>query len=58
MGSELEPDIRNEASGEIRRQFLSAARARETLGWAPRFSLEDGLQRTIAWYRRMLPPGD
>ena len=58
MGSALEPDIRNEASNEIRRQFLSAAHARRTLEWSPLFTLEEGLRRTIAWYEEFLgtPP--
>lgn len=51
MGSDLQPEVRNEATHEIPHQFLSAAKARRLLGWAPRFDLEDGLQRTIAWYR-------
>jgi CDP-glucose 4,6-dehydratase len=54
MGSTLRPDIRNEASHEIRRQYLSAKKAREVLGWKPLFSLEDGLDRTIRWYRDFL----
>lgn len=54
MGSRLEPDIRNEATGEIRRQYLSAAKARGALGWTPVFSIDDGLERTIEWYRRFL----
>jgi CDP-glucose 4,6-dehydratase len=54
MGSSLPPDIRNEASGEIRRQCLSAARARQVLGWTPGFTLDEGLARTIAWYRQFL----
>jgi CDP-glucose 4,6-dehydratase len=54
MGSSLEPDVRNEASNEIRHQYLSAARAREQLGWRPLFTLDDGLTRTIAWYRDFL----
>lgn len=60
MGSPLVPDVRNEASGEIRRQYLSAARARRVLGWSPRFSLDEGLGRTIAWYRAFLgqPSGE
>lgn len=57
MDSTLEPDVRNEATGEIRLQYLSAALARERLGWAPRFTLDEGLTRTIAWYRRLLAPG-
>ena len=51
MGSTLEPDVRNEASHEILHQYLSAAAARRDLGWTPRFTLDDGLARTIAWYR-------
>jgi CDP-glucose 4,6-dehydratase len=50
MGSHLEPDIRNEASHEIRCQHLGAAKARNTLGWQQLFTLPTGLQRTIAWY--------
>jgi len=50
MGSKLRPDVRNEASNEIRHQFLSAARARRELGWRPLFTLDEGLRRTIDWY--------
>lgn len=51
MDSDLEPDVRNEASNEIRYQYLNAAKARELLDWAPLFSLDQGLQNTIKWYR-------
>jgi CDP-glucose 4,6-dehydratase len=54
MGSGLEPEIRNEASNEIRDQYLSADKARRMLGWAPRYTLESGLEPTIAWYRDLL----
>jgi len=54
MGSTLEPEVRNEASHEIFRQCLSAARARHELGWRPLFSLEEGLRSTIDWYRQFL----
>lgn len=52
MGSSLVPEIRNEASNEIRHQHLSAEKARTWLGWRPQFTLEDGLRRTIAWVHR------
>lgn len=52
MGSSATPEIHNEATNEIRHQYLSAAKARRVLGWQPLFSLEEGLQRTIEWYRR------
>jgi CDP-glucose 4,6-dehydratase len=51
MKSDLVPDVRNEASHEILHQYLSAAAARKDLGWSPAFDLEEGLKRTIAWYR-------
>jgi CDP-glucose 4,6-dehydratase len=51
MDSDLELDIRNEAVNEIRHQYLSAAKARECLGWEPLFTLEEGLRRTIEWYK-------
>src|SRR5688572_21987305 len=47
MDSRLEPDIRNEARHEILEQSLSAARARDGLGWRPLFSMDDGLSRTV-----------
>ncbi|MBV8546762.1 MAG: GDP-mannose 4,6-dehydratase [Acidobacteria bacterium] len=54
MGSSLEPEVRNEATNEIRHQYLSAAKAREQLAWSPVFTLEQGLARTIDWYRSFL----
>ena len=51
MDSSLEPDVRDEAKHEIRHQYLSAAKARRMLAWSPRFTLDSGLERTIAWYR-------
>jgi len=54
MNSTLKPEILNRASNEIRRQYLSAARARKQLGWKAQFTLDQGLDRTIAWYREFL----
>lgn len=54
MGSSLQPEIRDEASNEIRRQYLNADKARQKLGWSPIFTLEEGLNRTIAWYKEFL----
>jgi CDP-glucose 4,6-dehydratase len=54
MGSDLEPDVRNVAQGEIRDQFLSAAKARDTLNWRATYDLDTALDETIAWYRALL----
>ena len=54
MDSKLEPEIRDEVSNEIRHQYLSSAKARRELAWSPLFQLDDGLRRTIDWYRKFL----
>lgn len=54
MGSNIEPEIRNEAPNEIRHQYLDSAKAREMLGWKPLFSLDEGLKKTIGWYEDLL----
>jgi len=51
MNSRLEPEVRCEATNEIRHQYLSAAKARERLNWQPLFTLDEGLRRTIDWYK-------
>jgi CDP-glucose 4,6-dehydratase len=54
MGSDLQPEIRNEAVNEIRKQYLNASKAKQKLGWSPLFSLELGLRKTIDWYTEFL----
>ncbi|HTU17690.1 MAG TPA: GDP-mannose 4,6-dehydratase [Gemmataceae bacterium] len=54
MRSPLEPDVRGEASNEIKKQYLSAGKARDMLSWRPTYSLEAALRETIAWYTNYL----
>lgn len=54
IGIAIEPDIRNEATHEIRHQYLNSEKARTTLGWRPLYTLEEGLSKTIDWYRKFL----
>lgn len=54
MGSDLQPDVRNETPNEIREQYLNATKARERLDWRPLFDLDEGLDRTVSWYRAFL----
>jgi CDP-glucose 4,6-dehydratase len=54
MNSSLRPEILNQASNEIRHQYLSAEKARTLLNWRPQFTLDEGLNHTIAWYREFL----
>jgi len=54
MGSNLQVDIRSEASNEILHQFLSAEKARKVLNWSPLFTLDEGLKNTVNWYENFL----
>lgn len=52
-GSDIEPDIRGAGNpaGEIDRQYLDSTKIREVTGWEPKLTLEEGLRRTLEWYR-------
>ena len=53
-GTGVEPEIRGYGTParEISRQYVDSAKLRSLTGWAPRTDLEEGLRRTIDWYRR------
>jgi len=51
IGSDLQPLVLNQASHEIREQFLDSGFARRRLGWSPRLALREGLEETVGWYR-------
>jgi CDP-glucose 4,6-dehydratase len=52
-GSSVAPKVLGDGTpaGEIDRQWLDCTKLRELTGWEPRVSLEEGLRRTIEWYR-------
>jgi CDP-glucose 4,6-dehydratase len=52
--ADLEPVVLGEARYEIPNQYLSASKLRDRLGWQPAVGLEEGLSRTVAWYRTHL----
>ena len=49
--TDLKPVVLNEAKGEIKHQYLSAAKAKNILGWNPTYTVEEGLKETIDWYK-------
>jgi CDP-glucose 4,6-dehydratase len=52
--TDLVPIIRSDAPNEIPAQWLDSAKATSRLGWTPALSLDEGLRRTIRWYREAL----
>lgn len=52
--ADLEPDVRDEASGEIARQHLDSTKARERLGWTAATELGGALAQTVDWYQELL----
>jgi len=56
-GNALKYKIMNTAKYEIRKQYLSAAKARRVLGWKPGYSLKEGLKQTAFWYAKYFNRG-
>jgi CDP-glucose 4,6-dehydratase len=57
MGSTLEPEVRNQASNEIRDQYLDATKARTVLEWSPAYTLDGALGETVEWYKEYFARG-
>lgn len=55
-----EPKFLKRTFVEVKNQSLCADKLK-SLGWSPKFTLKEGLKRTVAWYRDNLskiPPGE
>jgi CDP-glucose 4,6-dehydratase len=52
--SGVEPDVRGTGTppGEIDRQWVDHSKLTQMTGWKPTVELQDGLRRTLAWYRK------
>ena len=53
-GVSIAPNYGPERPGDVRHSQADVAAAVRDLGHAPRFSLEEGLRRTLAWYKANL----
>lgn len=56
-GTPIIPKILGEARGEINVQYLSNEKAQRVLGWKPRHTLEEGMIKTIGWYKKYFANG-
>ena len=52
IGSRLEPTYGPVRHGDVKDSLADITRARTLLGYEPSVSLEEGLKKTIDWYRR------
>jgi UDP-glucose 4-epimerase len=54
FGKEVRPSHAPERPGDVRESLADISRARAVLGYTPLVSFEDGLRRTVEWYRATL----
>jgi len=54
VGDLVEPVVLGGATDEIKDQYLDSSKARELLDWSVEVGLDEGLRRTVPWYRDLL----
>jgi nucleoside-diphosphate-sugar epimerase len=52
VGSTIEPIYAEPRAGDVRDSQADITKAQRLLGYTPLVSFEDGLERTVAWYRQ------
>jgi CDP-glucose 4,6-dehydratase len=57
MDSNLLPIIKNEVSNEIKEQYLDSSKAMNLLNWKPQYTVDNGLAKTIEWYKEYFSVG-
>ncbi len=50
-GNAIEPVVQDRRPGDVDRHFADIGKARRVLGFEPAVPLEEGLARTLAWFR-------
>jgi len=56
--TDLQPQVLSGASGEIVHQSLATAKLHRATGWTAAHDLDEGLAKTVAWYRAYLESGE
>ena len=51
VGSQVKPVYAEARAGDVRDSQADISKARRLLGFEPAVSLEEGLRRTVEWYR-------
>jgi nucleoside-diphosphate-sugar epimerase len=55
IGVDIKPQYAGDRAGDVRDSQADITRAREILGYQPLVSFEEGLRRTVDWYRTLNP---
>ncbi|MEZ0383538.1 NAD-dependent epimerase/dehydratase family protein [Mycobacterium sp. pW045] len=53
VGAPDDPEFHPARLGDLKRSCLDVSRAREVLGWQPQVALDDGVARTVSYFRRV-----
>jgi UDP-glucose 4-epimerase len=56
VGRKLEPECAAARLGDVRHSQAEIEKARRSLGFEPAVSFQEGLERTVDWFRRNLEP--
>ena len=51
FGKKIEPIYADERPGEVKRIALDGTLAKEVLGFVPKYSLYDGIKKTVNWFK-------
>lgn len=50
-GTDLKPEYKEERKGDVKHSMASITKARKLIGYYPKISVMDGLEKAIGWYK-------
>jgi len=54
MGKAIDPVFKEARKNDVKRSVADVSKAKEVLNWSPKVKLEDGIKKTIEYYKRYL----
>ncbi|MEB2792590.1 MAG: GDP-mannose 4,6-dehydratase [Caldisphaeraceae archaeon] len=54
MGKAIDPVFKEARKNDIKRSVADISKAKEVLSWSPKVKLEDGIKKTVDYYKRYL----